>query len=195
MSGRQRGGGWLPMWGAAGWSVLRDSKYNAWRNRFNFPLCNPSKRGITLAELPSLRVCEYSLHIPHKMGNKQGRPMRPGEVPAAGQDQLPAESTADRAPSAGVADDSKTSEQQQTASGERIKRLSTLAQKATLDDFVLLKTVGKGSFGKVVQVRYFFHTSLPRNKLQNPEPTLLSTHLAPFCHCRFATRAMAKYTQ
>ena len=79
--------------------------------------------------------------------------MRPGEVPAAGQEQPPAESTAGHAVPAVGADEGKVAEGQQTASGERMKRLSTLAQKATLEDFVLLKTVGKGSFGKVVQVR------------------------------------------
>jgi len=78
--------------------------------------------------------------------------MRPGEVPAAGQEQIPAESTADRSAAGSTAEDGK-SPGEQTASGERMKRMSTLAQKATLEDFVLLKTVGKGSFGKVVQVR------------------------------------------
>lgn len=34
-----------------------------------------------------------------------------------------------------------------------IDKFTEGVQKATLDDFMLLQTVGKGSFGKVVQVR------------------------------------------
>ena len=75
------------------------------------------------------------------MGNKHPRPLRPGEVPSGEGKTAPGEEGPGAQPVA--------------AEGNTLPELpaDSPVKKACLEDFELLKTVGKGSFGKVVQVR------------------------------------------
>ncbi|CAE7924482.1 pkgB, partial [Symbiodinium sp. KB8] len=84
------------------------------------------------------------------MGNKHPRPLRPGETPPP--DAVPGQGDGPAPAASFTPDDSKHGTPAEAGPVETAGAPAG-AQKACLDDFELLKTVGKGSFGKVVQVR------------------------------------------
>lgn len=84
------------------------------------------------------------------MGNKHPRPLRPGETPPP--DAVPGQGDGPAPAASSTPDDSKHGTPAEAGPAETAGAPAG-AQKACLDDFELLKTVGKGSFGKVVQVR------------------------------------------